>query len=128
MKENIQKISGLFKESRVKNRKKVKSFCMSGSATVAEAAEASSLLSQLINQDKPVVLDLSEITEADVSFVQLLISLGVSVKKNQQEISLAPLPTQHPLRIAAHMAGSLPHKSADTATWFGLPLLNEEKK
>lgn len=128
MKENIQKISGLFQESRTKNRKKVMSFCMSGTATVAESADAAGLLRQLLHQSKPVVLDLSEITEADVSFIQLLISLGVSVKKNKQEISLATLPTQHPLRIAAHMAGSLPHKTENGATWFGLPLINEEKK
>lgn len=127
MKDKTQKLSGLFRETKGKNRKKNTHLCLSGSATVAEAVTAAEILRQLLEHKKPVILDLTDVSEVDVSFIQLLVALA---KKNEQvpEVYLSSVPERHPLRIAAHVAGIFPVIQAGKTTWFGLPLVNEENQ
>lgn len=127
MQDQTEKITGLVRDLKAKNRKKIVSLILQGEATAAEAVKFASLINQATQQKKPVLIDLSEISSADITAVQLLLALAKTARQNSNEILIKAVPNQHPLFIAASLAGLLPEKQDNAETWFGLPLYREKK-
>lgn len=127
MKDQTDRITGLVRDLKTKGRKKMVSLALQGEATAAEAVKFSAVINQAVQQKKPVIIDPSEIVSADITAVQLLLSLANTARKNGNEISIKAVPNQHPLFIAASLAGLLPEKQDNAETWLGLPLYREEK-
>jgi len=127
MKVQTDRITGLFRDLKVKGRKKMVSLILKGEATVTEAAKFFDLINQATQQKKPVLIDPSELQAADITAVQLLLSLARTARQNSDEFFIKAIDNKHPLFIAASQAGILPETHENTEIWFGLPLYREEK-
>lgn len=126
MQGHTDKVTGLFRDLKVKNRKKAVKLDLHGEATVAWASELLSLLLEAVKQKKPVVIDPSGLKSIDVTAFQLLLATGKTCRQNNLDISIKAVDSQHPFFASARLIGLLPEKNDSVETWFDLPLIKEE--
>ncbi len=117
---------GLLRETKGKGRKKNYVLQFSGPANVSDAHAMKDLLDEALAKKKPVTVDLSEVTECDISLIQLLLSLGRS--DNRSIFELASLPPQNIVKLNARLSGITPEidKETDRNSLFGLILSDRE--
>ncbi len=126
MQGHTEKVTGLFRDLKAKNRKKSVKLDLQGEATVAEASSFLQLLIEATRQKKPVVVDPSGLTAVDITAFQLLLALGKTCRQKNLDISIKSVDTQHPFFATAGLVGLLPEKTDSNETWFDLPLIKEE--
>lgn len=77
-----------------------------GEMVLARAEEVRDQLLTALTEGQPVQLDCSKITEADISFIQLLLAARSSAIRRSVPFSLK-LPLSHPLQVALRRGGFL---------------------
>lgn len=90
---------------------------LTGSAMIDTSIIAAAAFKLALSQAKPLIIDLTAITEVDTSFIQLLLALGKSVKAQDCEVSLSLLDDTHALKRAARITGML---TPAAGSWFNL--------
>ncbi len=86
------------------NKQSLRLVC-SGNATVEASAEMRDVLIDSLQKSKKVVLDVSGIGKADISFLQLLISAEKTAQQKKKSIEIDPNSYSQPLIEAAVHAG-----------------------
>lgn len=74
---------------------------LGGSRTIRNAEETRSLLLEALLAPSPIRLDCSSVEEADLSFVQLLLSARKSAQATGKIVALAPAPSAAFLQAAS---------------------------
>ncbi len=92
---------------------------LSGPRTLRNAEETRSLLMEALQRPSPIGLDCSAVAEADLSFVQLLLSARKSAEAAGKTLTLSH-PASAPLLKAASKAGfaTKPSPIAENAIWL----------
>ncbi len=88
-----------------------------GPASILQVKTAAASISKVLSQfpDELPVIDLLAVSEVDVAFMQLLISIA-RLCRPERKIFLAEVPDDHPLAKSARLAGIVP----ENGSWFGL--------
>jgi anti-anti-sigma regulatory factor len=79
---------------------------LDGKANIAEVDELAARLRGALESDAPDIhLDLKNVTEIDVSFLQLLLSFGLSLAAQTRSLAIRPLPPGHIVTETANLLG-----------------------
>lgn len=89
------------------------------SCTVAHAAAVQSVIAKALEGERSPVIALSEVVEADLSLVQLLLAADRAARASNRTLQLvgAPPPTVQDLVRALGQPGAGPHHATDLALW-----------
>jgi ABC-type transporter Mla MlaB component len=81
-------------------------FSLDGKANITEADELATALRNALGSESPSIhLDLENVTELDVSFLQLLLSFGLSLAVQARTLAIRPLPAGHIVTETARLLG-----------------------
>jgi hypothetical protein len=79
---------------------------MSGVATVQQVGEIVGKLQTIkLQAGAALILDLAGITELDMSFLQVLVSLGLTINQKGSRLAVRLLPETHPVLMYARGTG-----------------------
>lgn len=105
----------------IKTSEKVHRLVLRGNIGIDQATEARDRLALAIDQCEKLVLDLTQVSSGDVTFLQVLVSANRSASKRNKKIRIESPGPSRELIILAAKAG-FPHSSGE---WLGMPIMEE---
>jgi len=107
-----------FAESQMNPRAKPKIVSVSGARSIREAAQTHADISAALQEPVDICLDCADVTQADVSFIQIILAAHRSAQASGKVLALSAAP-EGALLSALQRGGFAQESSTDPGAWIG---------